>query len=158
MIRRALWTEHEILTDISFRAKRYWQYPEQYFQIWNNELTITPGYINSHETYVHEDFNDIQAFYSLVELPEEVVLSGVRIEAGVWLDHMFVVPEKIGFGIGRGLFRHCLQRFSTGNVDRLRILSDPHACGFYEKMGCVFIDDFPSNIPGRKTPYLHYIF
>ena len=44
-IRRALPTDALFLTSISFGAKRYWNYPEEYYEIWHDELTITKDYI-----------------------------------------------------------------------------------------------------------------
>jgi GNAT superfamily N-acetyltransferase len=156
MIRRARTDEHHILTSLSFYSKRYWQYPESYYQIWKNELTITPGYIRIHEVYVYEKQQQILAYYSLVRLTETLVTSGVRLDAGVWLEHMFVLPENIGHGIGRALFHHCRDLLAARDIHCLKILADPHARGFYEKMGCRIIDEYPSTIEGRTTPYLHY--
>lgn len=49
LIRRAEDKECNTLTSISFAAKRYWKYPEEYFDIWKDELTITEDYINQNE-------------------------------------------------------------------------------------------------------------
>lgn len=42
VIRRAIIAESGDLTSISFASKRYWNYPEEYFNVWEKELTITP--------------------------------------------------------------------------------------------------------------------
>lgn len=47
MIRKAKPTECETLTDLSFRSKRYWNYPDAYFKVWEKELTITQAYISN---------------------------------------------------------------------------------------------------------------
>ncbi len=156
MIRKASADEHHILTSLSCHSKRHWGYPEIYYQIWKDELTITPEYIRTHEVYVYERQQRIIAYYSLVNLNEAIVISGLRLEAGMWLDHMFVLPEDIGHGIGRALFLHFSNLLAARKIHCLRILADPHARGFYEKMGCRFIDEYPSTIEGRTTPYLHY--
>jgi len=44
-VRKALPGDSQPLTRLSFVAKRYWNYPEEYFNIWKNELTISPDYI-----------------------------------------------------------------------------------------------------------------
>ncbi len=46
IIRQAIPTDSKILTDISFAAKNYWNYPQEYFEIWKEELTITDEYID----------------------------------------------------------------------------------------------------------------
>lgn len=157
MIRRAQPSEHDVLTTISFRSKAYWSYPDHYFRIWHDELTITAGYIERQEVYVHENEAELYGYYSLRELAEDLVLTDVRLQAGLWLEHMFVAPEHIGRGIGRALFNHCRQRLSERREHCLRILADPYARKFYEKMGCRYIQEYPSSIAGRTTPYLYYM-
>ena len=157
VIRAADPAEHQLLTVISFRSKSYWAYPEEYFQIWNDELTITPSYIQQNEVFVCELEEKVVGYYALVELTEALVFSGVELEAGLWLDHMFIRPESIGTGLGQTLFLHCRSRLSKREATRLNILADPNALGFYLKMGCVYCGDYPSSIPGRTTPRLIYV-
>jgi maltose O-acetyltransferase len=45
IIRKARPEECVTLTDISFAAKHFWNYPEKYFETWKEELTITKEYI-----------------------------------------------------------------------------------------------------------------
>ncbi|SHO49783.1 GNAT family N-acetyltransferase [Desulfopila aestuarii] len=156
VIRRANPAEHELLTIISFRSKSYWSYPDNYFQVWQKELTITADYIEQNEVFVCEMKQTAIAYYSLVQLAQDLLYSGARLEAGLWLDHMFVLPEFIGQGVGRLLFRHCKNRLSERGVISLNILADPNALGFYQKMGCEKHGLFPSSIPGRTTPRLTY--
>ena len=51
-IRRALSEEAAWLTELSFASKAYWQYPQSYFRRWQQELTITAEYIETHDVYV----------------------------------------------------------------------------------------------------------
>lgn len=154
IIRRAESVEDELLTRISFLSKSYWSYPDEYFQIWKQELTITSGYIEEHEVFVCEVEEEVCAYYSLVQLVEDMLFSGTRLQKGLWLDHMFVLPEHMGRRIGRKLFHHCCTRLAAKEAECLNILSDPNAEGFYLKMGCVSQGNLPSSIPGRTTPYL----
>jgi hypothetical protein len=36
----------------------------------------------------------------------------------------------------------------------LGILADPNSRGFYEKMSCRYVEEYPSIIKGRTTPFL----
>lgn len=54
------------------------------------------------------------------------------------LDHLWVVPEKFGTGIGRALFQHALQQAEALGAEFLELEADPHAVGFYERMGAPF--------------------
>jgi hypothetical protein len=44
----------EALTKISFAAKGYWNYPEAYFEIWKDELTIGSDYVQENDVFVYE--------------------------------------------------------------------------------------------------------
>lgn len=156
MIRRAKSDEYSVLTEISFSSKKYWGYPDEYYAIWEKELTITRDYIDRNDVYVHELDGSITGYYSMIELKEDIMVSNVRIEAGNRLEHMFIFPELIRKGIGRRLFLHCIEMCREKATDRIRILADPFARGFYERMGCAFIKEYPSTIEGRTTPCLEY--
>lgn len=157
MIRPAKKEEAEILTKISYKSKRYWNYPQEYFDIWKNELTISPEYIEKNEVFVFELSGAVVGYYSLVELPEDIEVSGITIKKGFWLEHMFIEPENIGKGIGTKMFDHLNKRCLLKDMNELGILADPNSRGFYEKMGCIYICDYPSTIKYRTTPYLQLI-
>ncbi len=154
MIRKATAVDSRVLTNISFASKGYWDYPAEYFTVWTKELTITPEYIERNEVYVYEEHSLIAGYYSLVELPDDIIVAGVRLEKGSWLEHMFISPQRIGKGFGSKLFTHLHQLCKDKNLHELKILADPHAKGFYEKMGCQYVGEYPSTIEKRTTPYL----
>ena len=72
---------------------------------------------------------------------------------GYWLEHIFVLPEHIGKGIGTLLVSHAKEEAGKLNCAVLRIFADSYAKGFYEKIGARFIRDVPSSIKGRSIPY-----
>lgn len=156
MIRPADIDDHDALTRISFRSKRYWGYPEHYFKTWEKELTITPGYIKVHRVFVLEHKGDPIGYYSIVTLETDIDLSGIILPKGVWLDHMFILPEFIGKGFGRELFRHMAETCRALKIDVLNILADPNAGGFYERMGCTYVKEYPSTIENRTTPFFKW--
>ncbi len=154
MIRPARIEDADILTEISFASKRYWRYPEEYYCIWESELTISADYIGSKDVWVYETDHGILAYYSRVFLEKELEVGGIVIGCGHWLEHMFVLPLHIGFRIGTELFIHLCNNCSRKKIKELNILADPNARGFYEKMGCRYVKEFPSTINGRTTPHL----
>ena len=154
MIRQANQNEFKILTKISFSSKGYWEYPTDYFDIWNDELTITPEYIKENTVYVYEIKNEILGYYSIIELKENLEVSRIVIPKGFWLEHMFILPKYIGYGIGTKLFTHIREICLSKKIPKLSILADPNAKGFYEKMGCQYQGEFPSTIHDRTTPWL----
>ena len=154
MIRRALESDAAILTALSFASKRYWGYPDSYIDRWAPELTIDEDYIRDNDVFVYQDNQEIVGYYAIVDLREDVVVSGVKLAQGFWLEHMFVAPRHIGRGIGRQLFAHLRQRCRMRGIDVLGILADPHARGFYARMGCEYVGEYPSTIKDRTTPFM----
>jgi GNAT superfamily N-acetyltransferase len=154
MLRKAKTVESQTLTRISFSSKSYWGYPTEYFDIWNDELTITHKYIEENTVYVYEIKNKILGYYSIVELKEDFEASKIVMHKGFWLEHMFLLPGYIGRGIGTKMFTHIREICLLKGILKLGILADPNAKGFYEKMGCQYLDEFPSTIPNRTTPWL----
>ena len=157
MIRRAPETNAAILTTLSFASKRYWGYPDSYIDRWAPELTIDEDYTRDNDVFVYEDHQEIVGYYAIVDLREDVVVSGVKLAQGFWLEHMFVAPRHIGRGIGRQLFAHLRQRCRMRGIDALGILADPNAREFYAHMGCEYVGEYPSTIKDRTTPFLRLI-
>ncbi|AFQ44275.1 GNAT family N-acetyltransferase [Desulfosporosinus meridiei] len=150
-IRPAEESECDVLTKISFAAKRYWNYPEAYFDIWKTELTITADYIKDNYVYVAEENGQIIGYFSVLEVQEDFMVGNVLLKKGFWLEHIFISPEFIGWGIGTQLISAAKSICIKGNIDGLFVLSDPYAKGFYEKMGAKYKGEVPSSIKGRTV-------
>jgi len=99
LINRANYTDSDILTEIAFLAKRHWNYPEEYYEIWKDELTITEKYIKQNIVYkaVYEDL--IVGFYSIVENKSDFYSGEILVQKGFWLEHIFIRPDYHRFGI-----------------------------------------------------------
>jgi len=152
LIRSANKDDAETLTALSFKSKGYWGYPEEYFARWNDELTISPEYIEENIVFVCEQEGVVSGYYSIIELQEAIQVAGTQLDRGFWLEHMFIIPEYIGRGTGSGLFSHLRKECVIQGINELKILVDPNSKGFYEKMGCEYQSEFPSTIPARTTP------
>jgi hypothetical protein len=50
-IRRARRADSYELTKIAHAAKRYWGYPKKLLQLWDQDLTVTPGLIARQPVY-----------------------------------------------------------------------------------------------------------
>jgi GNAT superfamily N-acetyltransferase len=137
-IRQALPQEATTLTEIALNAKRYWGYPEDWIQHWQDDLTISPEFISNNEVYVAEREGEIIGFYALV-LRDRLAE----------LEHMWVAPCQIGTGVGKELFVHAMQKAAGENVSEVEISSDPNAEGFYKRMGARRIGEDSSEIDGQ---------
>ena len=64
-----------------------------------------------------------------------------------------VEPRHIRSGVGRALLAHAIAEARRRGAERLTILADPNAAGFYERNGAVRIGEAPSDAgPGRLLP------
>jgi GNAT superfamily N-acetyltransferase len=151
LIRSAKPTEHNILTDISFSAKGYWQYPIEYFDIWKDELTITPQYISENIVFVAERDHVIVGYISIVDIKNDFLAGTILVTKGHWLEHLFILPQFMYQGIGSALMQHAREYCLENGIQRLRIFSDPHAKGFYDKQGAVYLGESLSSIEGRTV-------
>jgi GNAT superfamily N-acetyltransferase len=145
IIRRALTTEAETLTQIAQEAKRYWGYPEHWLKLWQDDLTILPDFVDNNPVYVAEHEGNVLGFYALILAEDKAKL-----------DHLWVAPAHIGSGVGKELFIHAMQSAARRNVSQIDILADPNAEGFYRKMGAHRIGEEVSEIDGepRRLPRL----
>lgn len=152
IIEKALSSDHLLLTEISFAAKRHWNYPAEYMDLWKDELTITSEYIKRTIVYSAKQLDRLIGFYSIVENPADCYSGEIFIQKGFWLEHMFIHPEFHHLGIGRQMIRHMQKIAKNHEIDRLFIFVDPFARGFYDKVGADYRHMSKSSIPGRTIP------
>ena len=138
-IRRAEPEEAACLTEIAFAAKRHWGYPESWIEVWRADLTITSEFIERHDVYAAIENDTVAGFYALVTS-----------EGKTELDHLWVLPELIVKGIGRQLIEHALDQAAKIGAQRIEIVSDPNAEGFYLKAGAKKTGEVISEIEGQK--------
>lgn len=112
------------LTRLAIAAKCHWNYPERWIELWAPQLTITPEFVAAADVWEATVDGDAAGFYALA-------YSGERAS----LEHLWVLPRFMGQGVGRGLFQHALLRSRANRCRVLEIESDPHAQGFYERLG-----------------------
>jgi GNAT superfamily N-acetyltransferase len=137
-IERALLEHASILTEIAISAKRHWNYPERWIEIWLPLLTISPEYISQNETWMAALDLKPAGFYSLC-----------LDSTSLWLDNLWVLPNFMGQGIGKQLFQHALERSKTLGASILKIEADPNAQSFYEKMGVRKVGERHGEIDGQ---------
>jgi GNAT superfamily N-acetyltransferase len=144
-ILRARRDDAEALTRVSFAAKRHWGYPESWIERWQESLTITPDFIHHNEVYAAVVEEGVIGFYAL---------SGEGSE--MELEHLWVLPEFIGTGVGRALFDHAVRRAAASGAEVLGIESDPNAEGFYLRMGARRVGEvsYPMDGQRRTLPLL----
>ncbi len=136
---RAKPADANALTRITFAAKRHWGYPDRWVERWRETLTISPEFVRRNEAYAAVVEGKLVGFYALVG-------KGCEIE----LEHLWVLPDFIGTGIGRALFDHAVRRAAALGAEVVGIESDPNAEGFYRRMGARRVGEISYPIDGQK--------
>lgn len=142
-VRPATIEDAGVLTDICKRSKAHWGYPRAYLDLWAGELTITEQKIAEYQTYCALDADgDIIGFGMLcADTPTGEI------------ENLYVCPSAMGSGVGRLLMDTLKSAARNAGCTHLELDSDPHALGFYERMGAVKVGGTPSTaIPGRTLP------
>jgi GNAT superfamily N-acetyltransferase len=116
----------ERLTQIALAAKRYWGYPERWIEIWTPILTFTREYVAVNPTYVAVAAGEPVGFYALMRSTAE---------PRAQLDHLWLIPDWIGRGLGRKLFEHAVATARSLGAVVLDIEAEPFAEPFYRHMG-----------------------
>lgn len=137
-IRQADPKEADILTQIALAAKRHWGYPEHWMEIWTPQLTFSADYFKENESWVAIDDEGPMAFYTLLDH------HGIA-----WIENLWVMPDFMGLGIGKQLFRHALEMARKRGYTMLQLEADPNATGFYQKMGMHKIGERYSQVDGQ---------
>jgi GNAT superfamily N-acetyltransferase len=131
------------LTTIAHAAKRHWGYSDELMALWQADLTVTPQFIDDHPVFCAVQGGELAGFYALSRQGEAFEL-----------EHMWVDPQHLRAGIGALLFEHAVRTVRSLGGSRLTIVSDPHAEGFYRRMGARRVGEAPSKPEGRTLPVL----
>lgn len=132
------------LTELVLRSKAAWGYDETFMRACRSELTITRAMVNSERMMAAALAN------------EPIGLAELSVRGDVAeLVKLFVDPQHMRTGAGRRLFAWGVELARLSGARTLIVESDPHAAGFYRRMGMVDDGEMPSgSIKGRMLPRL----
>ena len=144
VFRAARGHEADLLSEVALRSKGYWGYDQEFLDACRTELTFHPEDVVTRRIVVAHSSSGIVGFYSIDGQPP----SGE-------LGNLWIIPERIGTGLGRRLWHHAVASATEAGYTSLLIEADPNAVGFYEAMGADRIGEVPSgSVPGRTLPLL----
>jgi GNAT superfamily N-acetyltransferase len=134
------------LSAIAHAAKAHWGYPAEWLDGWDAVLTIEPRDLDRYDIVVAEESGRPLGFSAtLAGMPR-------------WtLDHLWILPEAMGRGVGRRLVAEALARAAAAGAAGLEIESDPNAEGFYVRCGARRVGWNAAAVPGapdRRLPRL----
>ncbi|MEZ4596103.1 MAG: GNAT family N-acetyltransferase [Chloroflexota bacterium] len=142
------------LTELSRRSKAHWGYGRELLDRWLEDLSISPEAIGHDAVLVAETGDAPVRVLGFAR-----VTRGARREvpgpAPAQLKDLWVEPGDIGSGVGRALFVAACEVARTLPAERLLIVADPNAEGFYLRMGARRIGEEASEVvDGRALPIL----
>ena len=123
-IRRARPAEAPALAALAVRSKGYWPYPPEFLARFARGLGMSAEVVAANEVWVGERDGYVRGFYTLLHRADRTVL-----------DDLWLEPAEIGRGCGRALFEHARGRAVAAGARVLEWEAEPHAVGFYERMG-----------------------
>ncbi len=125
------------LRAIAETSKGHWGYDAARVRAWAASLDL------SREIWVAEVEDEIVAWAALLP-PRDGVCE---------LDDLWVEPRAMGLGLGTSLFRQAVERARALGARALRWEAEPHAVGFYERMGAEEVGTATSSW-GRTLPVM----
>jgi len=132
--------EAEKLTRIALVSKGHWGYSEQQLRYWlETFLRVSADYVRANKVWVAEVDSSLVGFAAVKDGDDEAEL-----------DHLWILPDYIGKGIGKALFASAVNHVAKTGRRELVFTSDPHADGFYEKMGAEKIGVHYSEFQQRR--------
>ena len=160
IFRDALPKEAKELTELTFKSKKYWGYPDKWMEIWTDELTINSEYIEKNMVILAEENKRLPGYISIIEHRSEpmVTVGEHHVSDGFFLDNLFVHPCYIRKGIGKKLTNIAFCRCKEKQIEKIYVYSDPNAKGFYEKMGALCLGEVATGDMGRALPLLVFEF
>ncbi len=142
-IRPAERDEGERLREIVSASKRHWGYDVEQVQQLAEQRDFSAEGLREKEYYVAASNGRAVAFASLIPQGDVCVL-----------DDLWVEPDWIGKGVGSRLFGFAADRAKRLRARQLEWEAEPHAVGFYEKMGARYLRDSEPSEWGRVLPVM----
>ena len=144
-IRRGKSEDAAELTRLARLSKASWGYPEAWLSEWESELEISAQYIQQNVVFVAESERRLTG----------VIGIGVGAE-GPEIGHLWIAPGSQGLGLGRTLVDRAREVARQAQWTSLRIVSDPFAQPFYERLGGVQVSTVAAPVAGieRILPVL----
>jgi GNAT superfamily N-acetyltransferase len=143
LIRLARVEEAAALSDLGFRSKAVWGYDPEFMALMPAALAVAPEDIAAGDVWIATRADE--------QIAGVVALAPGDAPGTLDLNKLFVEPRHIRSGVGRALLAHAVAEARQRGAERLTILADPNAAGFYERNGAVRLGEAPSDAVPRPS-------
>jgi ribosomal protein S18 acetylase RimI-like enzyme len=137
--REATPADADALTQLALRSKRAWGYDEEFMQRVMPDMIVHPDVLFSERGIIAEDGRSVLG-YAIVRVDGR--------EAHV--RDLFIEPAYFRQGIGKALFTEAVRYARKRGAKTIALQGDPHAVGFYKRMGMRQIGSEPSIAGGGR--------
>lgn len=136
------------LTVLLNRSFAHWPHDQAFKRLMQGHMTITAQYIADGTVRIAWQSGRMVGFYALTHYSARKIL----------LDTFFIDPLYIGQGYGRAMFAAAQATAKGLGYPVMVIMADPHALGFYEKMGAQLHNYWqPNKDEPLQLPILHVV-
>ncbi len=143
LLRRSRPEEATQLTELAIRSKRSWGYEPAFMDGVLADMLVSPSMLEREEGLVAEESGSIRG-YAIVRFEgQEAVLRD-----------LFIEPDQLRRGLGKFLFDAVVRLARERGALAITLESDPHAVGFYKRMGMQRVGSTPSVVPKRVLPIM----
>jgi GNAT superfamily N-acetyltransferase len=132
--------EGERLREIAIASKRHWGYDLERVRQWAALGDFSPEGLRKKEFFVAEVAGAAVGWAAII--PRGDIC---------WLDDLWICPEWMGRGLGTLLFQRAATRGRELGAFRIEWEAEPHAIGFYTKMGGHYLRDSEPGVWGRVS-------
>ena len=131
--------DSKLLSSTAFNSKKNWGYSIDLMNLWKEDLEITEEYIRKNKTVKAFDEKIFLGFFAIKKIDNQ----------NAELDHLWLKPENIKKNYGREIFSHILEYLSSNGIEKMTLIAEPNAIGFYQKMNGIPVGKFQSKVSGR---------
>jgi len=135
-----------MMTDLILRSKASWGYTSEQLDLWKVDLQVSKADIDARHFFLGTIIDRTILLYSLSE----------RSSTSCELEDCWIDPDFKGRGLGRAIFNDIGIQMKRKGWQRMRIVSDPFAAGFYRKMGATQVGETPSRPEERVLPVFEW--
>jgi len=144
-IRLALPTESTILTDLAISSEAYWEFGQEFLDVFKEQYSLTEKYIEKNNVLILEGPLNIFGFFSL-ETHSNI------------LNHFYIFLDFIGGGYGKLMWNFLISYCEEKSINSFSFVATPEVVNFYIKLGAKVVRTGKSSINNREVYFLEYRF
>uniref|UniRef100_UPI0040477E4A GNAT family N-acetyltransferase n=1 Tax=Roseivirga sp. TaxID=1964215 RepID=UPI0040477E4A len=129
------------LNRIIWEAKIHWGYPDEWMEMWRDELTLQPSDLALQQIYV-------------IKSTAILGLCAIKEEADHYeISHLWIDPQQMKKGLGKQLLKTSIA-LTALNHKPILVEADPNAEAFYQSLSFTTYGKKASQIEGRFLPLM----